>query len=255
MTPSENFYETDRAASEYLLLHYGDARQLPAFVPVPPELLNFPTRVVDECLAEHDLPPHARALDLGSAVGRSSFELARHCTEVVGIEYSQNFVAIADRLKETGSLSYTYVEEGELTRPAKAVVPKEIDRKRVRFQCGDAMRLSKDLGLFDVVLLANLIDRLNNPRQCLTQLPGLIKSGGRLVITSPYTWLKEYTPCKNWLGGFVRAGKPVKTIETLKTLLSSDFRLSTRRNIPFLIREHARKYQLSVAEASIWVRR
>jgi putative 4-mercaptohistidine N1-methyltranferase len=250
-----NFYETDRALSEYLLFHYGMTPQL-----VPPGLsdstiLNFPVRCVADCLEPGRLPDNARALDLGCAVGRASFELARTCHEVLGIDFSKHFIAIASHLKRKGSLQFDFVEEGVLTRRGRAVVPSDIDRKRVRFETGDATVLPSRLGAFDVILMANLIDRLRNPAQCLKQLPKLIRPGGQLIITSPYTWLPEYTPRKNWLGGFSRAGKRVETFQTLRRLLSPDFSLLKRRDLPFLIREHARKFQLGIAEASVWLRK
>ena len=40
-----------------------------------------------------------RALDLGCAVGRASFELARYFEDVVGVDYSQAFVDTANELK------------------------------------------------------------------------------------------------------------------------------------------------------------
>lgn len=117
------------------------------------------------------------------------------------------------------------------------------------------MNLPSDLGTFDVILMANLIDRPGHPRKCLAQMRHFLRPGGRLVITSPYTWLAEYTPRRRWLGGFVRRGRPVKTLATLREILTPHFRLVRRRDLPFLIREHARKYQLGLAEASVWLRR
>ena len=81
----------------------------------------------------------------------------------------------------------TRLKEGELSRPDRASIPAAIDRKRVHFEQGDAMNLRHDLGSFDVVLMANLIDRLSDPRRCLERLPGLLNVGGCLVIISPYT--------------------------------------------------------------------
>ena len=248
------YYETARAEGEYLLLHYGE---LPRTVgaSISTARSSFPARCVSQCLDPSRLPESARALDLGCAVGRSTFELARHCAEVVGIDYSQRFITVARRLQDLGSLPFQTVEEGDLTQPRYAVIPAGIDRRRIRFQRGDAMKLSRDLGRFDVVLLANLIDRLRHPRQCLKQLPDLLNPGGQLIITSPYTWLSDYTPRRQWLGGFVRQGRPVKTLDTLRQILSPNFRLVSRRDLPFLIREHSRKYQLGIAEATIWRRR
>jgi len=194
-------------------------------------------------------------LDLGCAVGRSTFELARRCAEVAGLDASARFIAIARHLQKHGSFPFQSVEEGWLTRSRRAVVPAAIDRRRVRFARGDATNLPSDLGLFDVILMANLIDRLGQPRKCLAQMRHFLRPGGQLIITSPYTWLEEYTPRRRWLGGFLRRGRPVKTFDTLRQILSPHFRLVSRRDLPFLIREHARKFQVGLAEASVWLRR
>jgi SAM-dependent methyltransferase len=135
------------------------------------------------------------------------------------------------------------------------MVPPEIDRARVSFEPGDAQNLRPDLGSFDIVLMANLLDRLRAPQLCLRRLPDLLKPGGLLIITSPCTWMTEYTPRENWLGGFERHGQRVKTLDTLQSILAPDFHLSYRKDLPFLIREHARKFQWNVAEASVWIRK
>jgi len=249
-----SYYETERALSEYLLLHFGTPERLLPYNFGPAGALDFPVRCVTECLDVARLPAKARALDLGCAVGRSSFELARHCWEIRGIDYSHRLITAARHLQEYGSLDFCYPEEGDLTLSSRAVVPAEIDRKRVTFETGDAEDLPPGLGRFDVVLMANLIDRLREPRRCLRQLPGLIKPNGQLILASPYTWLTEFTPRENWLGGFARNGQPVKSFETLKEILEPDFRLILRKDLPFLIREHARKFQWGVAEATVWVR-
>jgi putative 4-mercaptohistidine N1-methyltranferase len=192
---------------------------------------------------------------LGCAVGRSSFELARHCHEVVGLDFSPQFIDLANRLRRRGSLRFKSFEEGELTRARRAVVPPELDRRRVKFSVGDATRLRPDLGEFDVVLMANLIDRLPAPLKCLERLPALLRPDGQLIIASPYTWLDSYTPRENWLGGRQSGGRPVTTFAALRRVLAPHFKLARRLDLPFLIREHARKYQLGIAEASTWIRR
>lgn len=94
------------------------------------------------------------------------------------------------------------------------------------------------------------MDRLPSPERFLAALPGLVRPGGQLILTSPYTWLPEYTAREKWLGG--RDGR--KTLDGLRTALEPAFSLRETKDLPFLIREHARKYQWSVAQASIWRR-
>ncbi|MDB6031048.1 MAG: uncharacterized protein JWM16_1386 [Verrucomicrobiales bacterium] len=246
-----NFYETEKAVSEYLLFHYGTKADVLPFGG-PEAALNYPARCVSECLDIHLLPAQARGLDLGCAVGRATFELARHCETVVGIDFSQRFVEVATVLREAGTMIFSFADEGELTRKATATLPPDIERERVTFLQGDAQTIPASIGQFDVVLMANLIDRLQNPMQCLIGIEPCIQAGGQLIITSPYTWLPEYTPKAHWLGGFLRNNQQVHTFDTLSEILLPRFELLSRKNLPFLIREHARKYQWSIAEATVW---
>ena len=256
MTDSSTpFYETNKAVSEYLLFHYGKPEEQCPHAFGPTSALNYPVRCISECLDLDKVPKGARGLDLGCAVGRSSFEMAKHCQEVVSIDFSHAFIERANQLKADGRCYYTHTQEGAIQNKAEAVIDSSIDRSRLKFQQGDAMNLPGDLGTFHVVLMANLIDRLTQPTDCLSRLASLVEKGGQLIITSPYTWLEEYTPKENWLGGYEDNGKSVSTLDGLKGTLEKDFDLQTTKDLPFLIREHARKYQWSVAQASIWLRK
>ncbi|MFT4688363.1 MAG: putative 4-mercaptohistidine N1-methyltransferase [Limisphaerales bacterium] len=250
-----NFYETDRAVSEYLHFHYGEDDDLLPWESGPVSALNYPVRCITECLDTARVSDRARALDLGCAVGRSSFELARHCHEVIGIDFSQKFVTAASALVTDGSANYSYTVEGSLSNEASATVDPAINRTRVSFEQGDATDLRDHLSGFDVILMANLICRLSDPKACLSRLSGLLNPGGQLLIMTPCTWLEEYTPRENWLGGFERDGKEVRTLASLHEALASDFELDHRTDLPFLMREHERKFQWTVAEATRWIRR
>ena len=147
-----NFYDTDRAVSEYLLFHYGRAEDLLPHAFGPTDALEYPARCVSECLDVEALPENARALDLGCAVGRSTFELARHCGEIIGIDFSQPFIDAAVDLQTQGCADYSYAVEGELRQTASVEIDPAIDRSRVSFEQGDAMDLRDHLGQFDVLL-------------------------------------------------------------------------------------------------------
>jgi putative 4-mercaptohistidine N1-methyltranferase len=250
-----NIYETDQLLAEYLLFHYGEDDEILAWQFGPRDALHYPVRCVTECFDLARVPGDARALDLGCAVGRSTFELARHCPEVIGIDYSQRFIAAANELRHRHELDYQRRDEGDLTTPLTARVPSGVDALRVHFEKGDALNLREDLGTFDLILMANLIDRLNDPHLLLRRLPSLVKPGGQVVIASPYTWLEQFTPRENWLGGFTSEGTRQTTADALRQAMRESFDLVQRSDQPFLIREHARKYQWSVAEATTWRRR
>ena len=119
---------------------------------------------------------------------------------------------------------------------------------------GDACNLTDKYTDYDLVFAENLIDRLYKPTDFLTSIKNRIRLGGLLVITSPYTWLEDFTPKENWLGGFkAQTGESYTTLEGLADNLSPEFDLvGDPQDIPFVIRETTRKFQHSVAEMSVW---
>jgi putative 4-mercaptohistidine N1-methyltranferase len=248
-----NPYESDRALQEYLLFHYGAPQEILPWVGGPCDALEFPVRCVSDCLDVAGLGPASRALDLGCAVGRSSYELARTCGEVVGVDFSHRFIAAAEVIRTEGCLAFESAEEGPRVRSRRAMRPEGVDPRKIRFEQGDAQSLHPELGVFDVVLMANLIDRLPDPELCLRALAGRVSCGGQLILTSPYTWMEQFTPRDKWLCRLETDGF-CSSLSGMKEILEPHFRLSGTREIPFLIREHARKYQWSVAEASVWRR-
>ena len=250
-----NPYETDKLVSEYLQFHYGEPHEVLPWDFGPASALNYAVRCVSECVDTALLPQNARALDVGCAVGRSTFELARHCAEVFGIDYSRRFIQVAAALASGVSFPYDRTDEGALTTRLLARVPADIALGRASFEHGDAQALRGSLGSFDIVLAANLIDRLIEPARLIARLPELVKVGGQLVLTSPYTWLEEFTPRENWIGGFTDGDARRTTLDGLRAALSPHFDLIHTKDLPFLIREHARKFQWSVAQASIWRRK
>ncbi len=233
-------YESDQLLSEYLLMHYGTDEQLMPWDFGPKDAIGFPVRTV-----EHFPPGKCdRALDLGCAVGRSSFELSKSAAHVTGIDFSANFIAAAEALRTEGSINYPMRETGKQSKQATAVVPDGAHPENCRFVRGDAMNLPDDLGCFDRVHAANLICRLPEPEKLLSRLPELVKPGGHLVLATPCTWLDEFTPPAN---------QPDEdTFEWLKKQLGGSFELISQQNEPFLIRETARKYQWTVSLVSLW---
>ena len=75
---SENTYETDELLHQYLVFHYGTAEDQFPYAFGGSDALDFPKRCALEGPAQQAGLRQGRALDLGCAVGRSTFELARH---------------------------------------------------------------------------------------------------------------------------------------------------------------------------------
>jgi len=159
-------------------------------------------------------------------------------------------------MSDEGYLRYALPEEGEIVsfhEIGLAALGLDGLCDRVRFYQADACNLPGKFAGYDLVLAANLIDRLYSPRKFLTTIHERINPGGLLVLTSPYTWLEEFTKKEQWLGGYREAGEPVWTLEGLKNALEPHFRLlGEPQDVPFVIRETRRKFQHTLAELTVW---
>lgn len=256
----EHPYETQKMLSDYLLLHFGDSEQQMPFMNALNGATKFPKRcsdLVNEWADKIGLTRN-RALDIGCAVGGASFELAKSFASVTAVDISQKFIETANSLKKTGELAFKLVEEGQITSSHHVRID-DLDRDKVEFRRADACSLPPEFVDFDAVLIANVLCRISSPMSLLNRLAGdrgIVKPGGLVVMTTPFTWMEEFTPREVWLGGFVdKDGAPRYSIDGLKKAMSSHFELLHEDDMPLLIREHRRKYQLIFTKATVWQRK
>ena len=108
----------------------------------------------------------------------------------------------------------------------------------------------------DLIFAGNLLDRLSNPIMFLENIHSYLVIGGHLAISSPYTWLEEYTKKSDWLGGIRdKNGDFIDTYQGMINILDENFKIvGEPKDIPFVIRETARKYQHSIAQFTLWKR-
>lgn len=251
-TPIEenaSHYESDKLLSEYAEFHYGEC-----YFGVP----NFSKALSDYAVQHLQSRPAGKALDLGCATGRATFELARHFDHVTGIDFSARFIGLALKLAQQGVLRYTMATEGDLVsyqeRNLAALGLNEVVEK-VEFWQGDACNLKPQFTGYDFILAANLIDRLYSPRQFLSAIHERLNIGGVLMLSSPYTWLEEHTPREEWIGGYKKDGENVTTLDGLKAILGEHFTLMQPPvDIPFVIRETDHKFQHTLSEVTLWER-
>jgi 5-histidylcysteine sulfoxide synthase/putative 4-mercaptohistidine N1-methyltranferase len=241
-------YESDELVSRYCEFQYGSE--------------NFGVKnFAIECakIASKFAKNPNKALDLGCATGRATFELAKSFDEVEGIDFSARFIGVGVKLKNDGYVAYASKTEGDLAERKKVTIEDlgyENLKEKVSFWQGDACNLKPNFNSYDLVMATNLIDRLYNPKLFLEDIKNRINSGGILMLTSPYTWQESSTKKEFWLGGYRdESGKEVKTLDTLKEILGDEFELLHVEDKEFVIKETARKFQHSVAEVSVWRKR
>lgn len=226
-------YQSGALLRQYLDFHYlGESPDYLPHHPLPPQVLGFPRRCAD-WTARHALR-HGRVLDLGCAVGAASFVLAREFSEVIGIDSSTSFIAAARELARSGVFR-TSESAWEVFSDVRKTVPD--------FRVGDAAALPGGLGVFDAVLMANLLCRLSDPGKCLEGLRPHVAAGSVLVLLTPGSWDEAYTPADRQL---------VPMLPALKARLESWCDLLEIRSFPFVLREHARKAEFTVALGTAW---
>ncbi len=241
-----NSYTTDSIISQYCYFGWGKNRL---------GVENYPAKCASIALEYMKNRPKRRAFDIGCAIGRSSFELARGFDEVIGVDFSTRFIQEAQALKEHGVLRYVMPTEGELESFHEVNLSDfnlENEREKVAFWQADACNLKPIFKDFDLIFAGNLIDRLYDPLKFLNSLASRLNKGGLFIMTSPYTWQEESTPKDKWIGGYKKDGENVTTHESLKEILEPQFELMYTRDIPFVIQETARKHQYSIAEMTVW---
>ena len=244
----KDIYESDELVSQYCEFQYGKE-----YFGVE----NFAIACANK--ASSFAINHKKALDLGCATGRASFELAKSFNEVEGVDFSARFISVGTKLKTDGYLAYHIKQEGDLFTKRKVTL-KELGydtvKNKVSFWQGDACNLKPILNSYDLIMATNLIDRLYNPRLFLDTVDERLNDEGILVITSPYTWQEESTAKEFWLGGYKDDDLgEIRTLDALKDILSPKFNLIHLEDIEFVIRETARKYQHTISQMSIWKKR
>ena len=245
----ENSYESDIQVSQYAEFGWGNS-----YFGVE----NYPATCAKVALSYMSDKPTRRALDIGCAIGRSSFELAREFDEVTGIDFTARFIQLATKMKEEGSIGYKVPIEGDLS-DYKISSLKDFNlldkADKVSFWQGDACNLKSLYSGYDLIFAGNLIDRLYSPKKFLEEINDRLNDNGMLILTSPYTWLEEFTPKDEWIGGYKKNEENFTTLDGLKELLGKHFTFIDTKDIPFVIRETSRKFQHSVSQMSVWQKR
>jgi 5-histidylcysteine sulfoxide synthase len=249
---TQSDYADPKIVEQYVGFHYGQSTFEFANATIFPHLerpdsaLNFVGRcgkLVSEACDLYEVEKNS-ILDVGCAVGGTSLEFARNgFKKVIGIDYSVPFVKTAQEILNTKRFQ-CYGLDAELLPP----IPENV---HIQFEFGDALNLNPQWNNneFDVVFAGNLLCRLSDPQNFLNQLPRITRTGGLVVLVSPYSWLESFTPRNKWFSSIPGEGEN-GIREEMKKL---GFDLVYHQEIPFMIRETLRKYQYVVSHGQIFM--
>jgi len=224
---ANSYYETDFLCEQYVRFHYANHE-------------TFPTTCAKVCLEvmkKMNIPESEfkTALDLGCALGQTAIYLSPKFESIVGIDYSNRFIEIANERSLSLKLENVTFLQGSVLELDH--IP-NLPRDNVLVFCG------------------NLIDRLHDPSVFLNDISRYVKKGGVLILTSPYTWLEEFTPKESWVGGVIKNGEILSTIVGLELMLRDNFEKHSVEDVEFLIPDYPPfSHQITAAQLSVWIRK
>eukprot|EP01006_Ploeotia_vitrea_P023614 TRINITY_DN56143_c0_g1_i2.p1 TRINITY_DN56143_c0_g1~~TRINITY_DN56143_c0_g1_i2.p1 ORF type:complete len:651 (+),score=357.02 TRINITY_DN56143_c0_g1_i2:457-2409(+) len=251
-------YERDEAVALYSEFHYGAESEERFGVP------NFPRAMAQLAMqvAARQNVTVKRALDMGCAVGRATFELVKSGAQyALGLDFSTRFIRHAVSLREQGVVHYARTEEGGLsTDITRTLDDLKLDsaKDQCEFYQTDACNLDPRYDDFDLVLAANLLEHLYDPATFLRMIHERITPGGLLVLSSTYAWNETTTPKHLWLGGFRdKDGRAVKSIDTISAILSTHFTPLDAHSaeVPYVMRLTARTFERGTSHVTVWAKK
>jgi SAM-dependent methyltransferase/uncharacterized protein YbaR (Trm112 family) len=238
-------YDTIRQhLSTYAWDHYGDRDPMETGEPRPGSVL----RVLERGLELAGDLPTGPILDLGCAVGRSSFALADGGDRLVlGVDLSFPMLRLASGALRRGRVRYPRRRVGVVydVRDFDVSFPHTVD-----FWAVDAIDLPFPEGTFAAVIGLNVLDCVASPHDLLASLPRLLAPGGKAILSTPYDWSPRATPIEAWLGGHSQRGENAGASEpVLRALLTPGAHpasieglriVAENRDLPWRVRMHER---------------
>jgi SAM-dependent methyltransferase/uncharacterized protein YbaR (Trm112 family) len=156
-----------------------------------------------DLLSRESAPP---VIDMGCAVGRTTFELAARTDGLVlGVDVNFSMLQLAARVLGKERVSYPRRRIGVVyDRRDFAVSFPGADK--VDFWACDALAPPFADDSFGFALGLNLLDCVTSPLALLQSIGRILRPGGQTLLSTPYDWSQATTPMEAWLGGHSQRG-------------------------------------------------
>lgn len=246
--PGSSYDATRQHLSTYAWDHYGDLdpREIG---PIGP---GSARSVLDRGLELAGVLPEGPILDLGCAVGRTTFELAtRTGRPVVGVDLGYAMLRLAARALREGRVSYPRRRVG-LVYDRRDFAVRFPNREDVDFWACDALALPFPAGTFAAVVGLNVLDCVQSPHDLLAALPRLLAPGGKAILSTPYDWSPAATPVEAWLGGHSQRGETAGASEpVLRALLTPGAHPASIEGLRIVAEEPALPWRVRLHERAV----
>lgn len=237
-----NYYEDSRWLQIFIQTHFDPLR--PGTDDPSPlgKALAQQEQVFEVCqemLAAVIKKPVPQALDVGCNVGGMSYRLKPFAQNLLALDTAFCALLSAKRI-----LHQTPKAISQGIRRIDGSFTETFDIDAQNASCDfllSPLEQSHFTQTFDLITCLNVIDCVNNPEVFLNKLVSLLKPGGFLLLTSPYSWTSDDVPRDKWL---TQTGLPSE--QALQMLLEQKgmVLIEFRDHIPWVLTEHKRWYRV-----------
>lgn len=236
--------------STYAFNHYGDfdtdASDFTAY------LSSTIAKVLRQGVALIDRVPTGLVLDLGCAVGRTTFELARDSSDLVlGLDLNFSMLRTAVAVMNTRTLTYDRRKCGMIFERRRFPVDFP-GADKVDFWACDVTNLPFAEASVALGTSMNLVDCVSSPYEHLRELTRVLQPEGAALLSTPYDWSAYATAVESWLGGHSqRSNNQGNSAEILRSLFAGGGHphaltgltlAAEAENIPWTLRLHDRSF-------------
>ena len=187
---STSKYENSCVVSSYLWSHYCDLLEDPEGSSAYKDWAKLMHQDTGGCL------------DMGSAVGRFTFDMASKFDFALGIDSSTAFIRAARELMNRRQIQFELVQEGILSRKETLTLPDEWQTRNIEFIVADAMALPFATGTFSALASLNMVDKLPLPLKHLQEAGRLAhRKKAQFLLSDPFSWSEQSADRQYWLGG------------------------------------------------------
>jgi SAM-dependent methyltransferase/uncharacterized protein YbaR (Trm112 family) len=245
--PGSAFDSQRQHLSTYAFDHYGDLdpQEKPAMSVSPGSIV----KLLERGLRATNESAEGPVIDMGCAVGRTSFELAQRLNKIVlGVDLNFGMLKIAAAILETGYVSYPRRSGGIAFE--RRNFPTAFEKAEIcDFWVCDATALPFSGNTFSLGVSLNVLDCTWSPYDHVKELARILVPGGSAMMSTPYDWTVNATPVEVWLGGHSqRSEHKGASTEVLRSLFSGGdhphsvkkLELILEEDIPWTLRLHDR---------------
>ena len=245
--PGSAFDSQRQHLSTYAFDHYGDMDPEESTQPsVSPGSI---VKLLRRGLPSMERTVKGPVIDMGCAVGRTTFELAHACDELVlGVDLNFGMLKTAATILETGYVSYPRRRGGIAFehRRFPAVFEKA---ENVDFWVCDATALPFSANAFSEAVSLNVLDCTWSPYDHMKEVGRILMPGASALVSTPYDWTAHATPVEAWLGGHSqRSEHKGASPAILRSLFSGgghphaveELELISEEDVPWTLRLHDR---------------